>query len=131
MGYLTVTGNCKKKAFTLIELMVTLTILSLLLTLVAPRYFKSVDKARDEVLVHQLSGLRQAIEQYYNDKGSYPETLDALIKERYLRQIPVDPVTERVDTWILVPAPPGKTGIADIHSGAPGKHRSGQLYSTL
>ncbi len=131
MGFPIVIGKHRPFGFTLIELMVTLTIMSLLITLVAPRYFKSIDKARDEVLVHQLTHMREAIDHYYSDKGTYPETLDLLVKERYLRQLPVDPITERNDTWILIPAVPPNTGISDIHSGATGKNRFGQVYRAL
>src|SRR6266478_4710064 len=119
-----------KKGFTLIELMITLSIVALLLTLVAPRYFRSIDKARDQVLIHQLNAMRQAIEQYSSDKGHYPENLSALVKEHYLKQIPIDPITERSDTWVTIPAtatdsmsgntmPTGTastaSGISDVH----------------
>jgi general secretion pathway protein G len=126
-----VSGSQQKRGFTLIELMVTLTILSLLVTLVAPRYFKSIDKARDEVLVHQLSYFRQAIDQYFSDKGHYPETVDDLVKEHYLRQIPVDPLTERTNTWVMIKATSPQSGIMDIRSGAVGKNRLGQPYNSL
>ncbi len=142
MGFPIVNGNGYKRltkclhGFTLIELMITLSIMALLVSLVAPRYFKSVDRARDQVLIHQLAAMREAIEQYYADKGYYPESLEALVKERYLKHIPVDPITDRA-TWVMVPAPvdstvPGtRLGISDIHSSSAAQSLSGQPYNAL
>lgn len=143
MGFRIVNGNARKKraafpqGFTLIELMITLSILALLITIVAPKYFKSVDRARDQVLIHQLATMREAIEQYHTDKGRYPESLDTLVKEKYLKQIPVDPITDRTTTWVLIPAPPDPNvlsttpGISDVHSSSTARSLSGQPYNAL
>jgi len=82
-------------------------------------------------LRHNLDGLRQAIDQFYTDKGHYPKTLQELVDARYLRDVPMDPITERVDTWIMV-LPAGDPGPAwyDVHSGARGLGGDGTSYAT-
>src|SRR5437879_13585672 len=76
----------RRPGFTLIELLVVLSIVALLLTLALPRYFSSVDKSKEAVLKENLNQMRDAISRYYGDKGKYPESLDALVAERYLRK---------------------------------------------
>ena len=118
--------------FTLIELMVVLTIVALLLTLAVPRYFGSIDKSKEAVLRENLNQMRDAISRYYSDKGKYPESLDALATEKYLRGVPLDPVTESDKTWIIVqPEDPQKGGVYDVKSGANGKTRDGREFSQL
>ena len=118
--------------FTLIELMVVLTIVALLLTLAVPRYFGSIDKSKEAVLRENLNQMRDAISRYYADKGKYPESLDALATEKYLRGVPLDPVTESDKTWIIVqPEDPQKGGVYDVKSGASGKTRDGREFSQL
>ena len=118
--------------FTLIELMVVLTIVALLLTLAVPRYFGSIDKSKEAVLRENLNQMRDAISRYYSDKGKYPESLDALAAEKYLRGVPLDPVTESDKTWIIVqPEDPQKGGVYDVKSGASGKTRDGREFSQL
>ncbi len=119
----------KQAAFTMIELLVVMTIISLLLTLVTPRYFNNVEKTKEVVLRQNLSTLRDAIDQHYADLGVYPETLDDLVEKKYLRKIAIDPLTERADTWIIqAPQEPDIGAVADIRSGAPGKARDGTEY---
>ena len=119
-----------KRGFTLIELLVVLAIVATLLTLALPRYFGSVDKSREAVLKENLFQMRDAISRYHADKGRYPETLDALASDRYLRKVPIDPVTDSAGTWIpLRPDDPQKTGVYDVRSGAPGKASDGTEYS--
>lgn len=116
-------------AFTLIELLVVMAIISLLLTLVMPRYFNNVEKTKEVVLRQNLSTLRDAIDQHFSDLGIYPETLDELVEKKYLRQIAIDPLTERADTWIIQAPEASDIGaVADIRSGAPGKARDGSEY---
>ena len=116
--------------FTLIELMVVLTIVALLLTLAVPRYFGSIDKSKEAVLKENLFQMRDAISRYHADKGKYPETLEALATDKYLRKIPVDPMTETASTWVVVPpADPQKTGVYDVRSGAQGKGLDGTEYA--
>lgn len=124
--------NCPtrhKNGFTLIELLVAMTIIALLLSIVAPRYFNSVSKAEEAVLKEDLSLMRSTLDKYRADTGKYPDTLDDLVNRKYLRKLPVDPITKRMDTWILVPPASNEQGaIFDIRSGAQGKARDGTLY---
>jgi len=119
-----------RSGFTLIELLVVMTVIAVLLTLAVPRYFGSLDKSREAVLKEDLYQLRDAIGKYYGDKGKYPETLDALATERYLRKIPVDPITESATSWVVVaPDDPQKGAVYDVKSGAQGKSLDGSAYS--
>jgi general secretion pathway protein G len=121
-----------RRGFTLIELMVVLSIIALLLTLAVPRYFGSIDKSKEAVLRENLNQMRDAISRYYADKGKYPESLDALAAEKYLRGVPLDPVTESDKTWIVVqPDDPQKGGVYDVKSGASGKTKDGREFSQL
>lgn len=123
-----VTG--KGGGFTLIELLVVMSILALLMSLAAPRYFGSVERAKDAILRSDLSTLRQSLDKYYGDTGQYPATLNDLVTRRYLRAIPEDPITGSAATWVLVPPPDTQLGgIYDIKSGAPGKARDGTRYA--
>lgn len=115
--------------FTLIELLVVMAIIAVLLTLAVPRYFGNVDKAKEAVLKENLATLRDSIDKHYADTGKYPATLDDLVTRKYLRKIPVDPITESAVTWILVPPEdPQKGGIFDVKSGAPGNAADGSAY---
>ena len=116
--------------FTLIELLVVLAIVSTLLLLVAPRYFHKVDAAKEAVLRDNLRSVRDVIDKFYGDNGRYPETLEELVEMKYLRGLPVDPITESASTWQLVPVPEGyKGGVYDLHSGAQGADRDGKKYA--
>lgn len=117
------------RGFTLIELLVVMAVLAILASLVAPRYMDKVDAARETVLRQDLVGLRTAIDQFYRDQSRYPETLDELVTRRYIRSIPEDPMTGRVDTWIGVVPKDSSKGIFDIKSGAPGRARDGSDYA--
>lgn len=119
-----------QRGFTLIELLVVLAVLAILVGLITPRYLDRVDTAREEVLKHNLLGLRTSIDQYYRDKGKYPPALQALVEARYLRQIPQDPLTQRTDTWVLIPPREGAQEVFDVKSGAPGKSADGTPYAT-
>lgn len=120
----------KTKGFTLIELLVVLGIVALMLTLAVPRYFPSIDKSKEVVLADNLRNMRTLIDQYYGDTGRYPDSLDQLVEKKYLRSLPVDPITDSESTWIIVPPEDGaKGGIYDIKSGAPGNDRSGKPYA--
>jgi len=118
------------KGFTLIELLVVLAIIGSLLTIVAPRFFQQMDKGREAVLRQNLYAVRSSIDKYYGDRGNYPSELRTLVSEHYLRDIPVDPMTERNDTWQLTRSADTETpGIADIHSGATGNAIDGTRFS--
>jgi len=106
--------------FTLIELLVVVAIMAALLSIAAPRYMASLAKAREASLKTDLRVLRDSIDKYKADTGRYPDTLERLVEQRYLRSIPVDPMTDVATTWLLLGHPDRKTeGIYDVRSGAP------------
>jgi|SRR5688572_33360377 len=114
------------RGFTLIELLVALTIVALLLSVVVPRYFGGMTRAEEAALRENLYLMRDAIDKHYADTGAYPASLDDLATRKYIRAVPVDPITQKPDTWILVPA--GTGGVYDIRSGAKGTARDGRPY---
>src|SRR3982751_6750141 len=119
-------GSVPIYGFTLIELLVVMAIVATLLTIAVPRYFGSLDRSKEAVLKENLYQMRDAISKYYADKGKYPETLDSLATDKYLRKVPPDPITDSVSTWIAVPSDdPLKPGVFDVKSGAPGKASNG------
>lgn len=119
-----------RRGFTLIELLVVLAIVALLLTIAVPRYYGSLDKSKEAVLKENLYQLRDAIAKYHADKGKYPESLGALAADKYLRRVPLDPITESATTWIVVsPSDSQRGGVFDVRSGAPGKALDGTEYS--
>lgn len=120
----TTLGN---RGFTLIELLVVMAIIATLMTLVTPQYFRQHAKAQETVLRHNLSSIRQALDQYREDHGANPDTLQALVDKRYLREIPQDPVTGSRNTWQLQPS--DEQGLGDVHSGAPGTANDGSAYA--
>jgi general secretion pathway protein G len=120
----------KTKGFTLIELLVVLGIVALMLTLAVPRYFPSIDKSKEVVLADNLRNVRNVIDQYYGDTGRYPDSLEQLVEKKYLRALPVDPVTDSETTWVIIPPEDGaKGGVYNIKSGAPGNDRGGKPYA--
>lgn len=119
----------RRGGFTLIELLVVMTIVALLLAVALPRYFGHLEKSREAILRQDLAVMRGAIDTYHGDTGRYPESLEALVEARYLRALPVDPITERADTWQTVAPSGGESGgIYDVRSGAPGTARDGTHY---
>lgn len=118
-----------RAAFTLIELLVVLAIVALLLSLAVPRFFPSIDSAKETILADNLRNTRSVIDQYYADTGRYPDSLEQLVEKKYLRSMPMDPITESTATWI-VQAPEDGTlgGVYGIQSGAPGNDRRGKPY---
>lgn len=124
--------NKLQRAFTLIELLIVMSIVGLLLTIAVPRYFGSVDKSKEVALRENLQVLRTGIDRYYADKGVYPGTLGDLVTHKYFRKIPVDPVTESSTTWVVQASPEqDKPGVADVRSGAKGKTHEGVPYGQL
>lgn len=117
------------KGFTLIELLVVMAIIVLLLSLAVPRYFHSVDNSRETILRQNLSLTRQTLDKYYGDNGVYPDSLEMLVSKKYLRNLPLDPITGSDTTWIIVPPDePEKGGVFDLRSGATGKAKDGRDY---
>lgn len=115
--------------FTLIELLVVMAIIALLLSLAVPYYFNSVQRSREAVLREDLARMRDALDKHYGDVGRYPASLDELVDRRYLRRIPVDPVTDSAATWQVVPPQlPEQGGVYDVRSGAGGASLDGSPY---
>ena len=120
-----------QRGFTLIELLVVMAIVATLLTLAVPRYFISIDRSKEAVLKENLFQLRDAIGKYHADKGKYPESLQTLATEQYLRKVPLDPVTQSEMTWVVIPIPGMETaGVFDVRSGAPGNATDGTEFAT-
>ena len=116
----------------MIELLVVLAIVALLLTLAVPRYFQTIDASKETILVENLRTTRDVIDKFYGDTGRYPESLDELVQKKYLRALPLDPVTDRADSWVIVPPDDASKGnVYNIKSGAPGNNRNGQAFSGL
>ncbi len=115
------------RGFTLVELLVVLAIIATLLTLAAPRYFQHVQRSKEAVLRENLATMRDAIDQYHADRGAWPESLGGMVDKRYLRSIPMDPITESTETWVEIPPPEG-TGLYDVRSGAEGSGSNGVPY---
>lgn len=122
----------KRCGFTLIELLVVMAVIATLLTIALPRYFQHLDRAREVTLKESLAVMREAIDKFQGDNGRYPENLEELVSKRYLRKLPVDPLTEAADTWVLVPPPdePGSRRVWDVKSGAEGQGLDGSDYAT-
>jgi general secretion pathway protein G len=126
-------GSRAKRAggFTLVELLVVMAIIAVLLTIAVPRYYTSLDRSKEVVLKENLYQMRDAIGKYYADKGKYPESLAALETDKYLRKVPLDPITESTTTWqVVAPEDPQKGGVFDVKSGAQGKALDGSEFST-
>ena len=121
--------------FTMIELLVVLALIVILATMGMTQYRNSVVHAKEAVLKQDLFHMRDAIDQYYADKGQYPTTLDALVSEGYLRKLPEDPFTKSSTTWQTVPAEPdpnnptAEPGVYDVKSGSDASALDGTKYS--
>ncbi len=120
-----------RHGFTLIELLVVMSIVAILLTIAVPRYFSGVDQSREVVLRQNLITVREAIDKFHADTGAFPESIEALVEKRYLKSLPLDPITESSGTWLIVaPEPPHRGRVFDIRSGAPGTAQDGSEYRT-
>lgn len=117
--------------FTLIELLIVLALISILAAMGVVQYKNGVRHTQESVLKTDLFRMRDAIDQYYADKGKYPESLQTLVSESYLRAVPRDPFTTSTDTWQTVPAEPDGSsittaaGIFDVKSGYEGTAMDG------
>lgn len=119
----------RPNGFTLIELLVVMAVIATLLSIVAPRYFNSIDRSREAVLRQNLSIMRDAIDKFYSDTGKYPLSLNQLVEERYIRAVPIDPMTESSQTWIEVPpSDPEIEGMHDVRSSSDRQALDGTFY---
>ncbi len=116
-----------RRGFTLIEMLVVLSVIALLLSLVAPAYVSHIDRAQELTLKQNLKTVRSTIDQFRADHARDPADLAELVSTHYLRDLPVDPVTDRSDTWVPVVV---EGGMHDLHSGAPGKGSNGTSYAS-
>ena len=120
----------RARGFTLIELLVVMAIIATLLTIAVPRYFRSLQRSREAVLLQDLATLRESIDKFYGDTGKYPQSLAVLVEKRYLRSIPVDPIARAADKWVVVNSDaPEDTGVKDVKSGAEGTGENGVAYA--
>ena len=112
-----------QRGFTLIELLIVMSIVGILASIVVPNCKRKLIKARETVLMEDLYQMRRAIDTYFADNISYPESLDDLVASKYLRAIPRDPFTKATDTWEETPPTPSiegefaEGGLEDVHSG--------------
>ena len=140
----TKTGNARLRGyaasagqagFTLVELLIVISLISILAAMGLVQYRNSVQSSKEAVLRTDLFRMRDAVDQYYADKGKYPSALDSLVSEGYLRKIPEDPITKSSDTWTTVPAEPdpsnpsAEAGVYDVKSGAQGTALDGSTYA--
>ncbi len=125
----------RERGFTLIELLIVVTLLVILASIGMPQYQNSVRRSREAVLKEDLFRMRDAIDQYYADKVKWPQSLQDLVTEGYLREVPKDPITASADTWVTEPAdtdpsnPAAEPGIDNVKSGAEGTALDGSNYA--
>ena len=125
----------RHSGFTLIEILIVISLIFVLAGIALVQYQRSVTRTKEAVLKEDLFRLRDAIDQYYADKNKYPESLDALVSEKYIRAVPVDPFTQSAESWQPVMSEPdplnptAQPGIYDVKSGAEGQSLDGTNYS--
>lgn len=123
-----------ERGFTLMELVIVMTVIAILLAVAIPVYITHIQRAREVVLKQDLDEMRRAIEKFRVDKERAPATLDELVTAGYLRSVPIDPITKTADSWQVemetdAPSPDAAPGIANVRSGAEGSDSTGKPYS--
>lgn len=116
------------QGFTIVELLVVLSVIALLLSIITPRYLDKVQKGQEVVLKQNLSAMRRSIDQYYADQSVYPERLETLVEKRYLREIPLDPITNSRQ-WRTVTDTVSGSGIYDVKSLSEAQGSDERAYS--
>jgi general secretion pathway protein G len=133
MGRSTVTGKVKMAGFTLLELMIVISIIIVLAAITLPQYQKTIMHTREAVLKEDLRNMRSLIDQFAADKGRLPQSLDDLVSEHYMREVPVDPFTGQKDWAITTGEDPnssqGEQGMTDVHSSSAETSTEGTPYS--
>jgi general secretion pathway protein G len=121
----------RNSGFTLIEMLVVMLVISMLLTIAVPRYLRALERSRETVLKQDLSTLRESIDKYYGDTGKFPAELKVLVDQRYLRSLPLDPMSKSAESWVpvLEEDNPDDNGVKDVHSGAEGVGQNGIPYA--
>ncbi len=122
--------SLRHRGFTLIELLVVLALIAILAAIVTPQYLDRVQEAREVALQQNLHETRKIIDQFYKDKQRYPQTLNELVELRYIRALPIDPITQQSSTWKLIKADAAGGGIIDLRSGATGLAKNGSHYAS-
>jgi general secretion pathway protein G len=128
------TGSGGQGGFTLIEMITVVAIMSVLVAIALPNYRVSIIQSKEAVLREDLYRFRDLIDQYYADKGRYPESLEVLVTDGYMRKLPLDPMTNQAN-WELVPAEPDpdnpeeQPGVYDVHSASEQISMSGTPYN--
>jgi general secretion pathway protein G len=128
----------RQKGFTLIELIIVITLIGILVGLGLPQFKNATKRAREATLKENLYILRKLINQYQVDKGKYPQSLTTLVEDEYLYSIPADPITRSADTWVEIPqvltmeemAAGTMPGIMDVQSGSDDISTEGTAYNT-
>jgi general secretion pathway protein G len=129
-------GNTRDRGFTLIELMIVISMILILVSISVPAYNQSILRAKESVLKQDLFQLRSLISQYTLDKQKAPQALDDLVQAGYIKQIPLDPMTGSNSTWTVdqedsvMSVDQQDPGISDVHSGAESISSDGTAYST-
>jgi general secretion pathway protein G len=129
------TSGRSDRGWTLVELLIVITLIMILASLALTQYRNSITSTKEAALKSDLFLMRDAIDQYYADKGKYPDSLQALVSESYLRAIPLDPFTRSADTWQTELADPepgsvsASSGIYDVKSGHDGTAIDGSRYA--